>query len=131
MAPLCVLLFLDIPLPPSPVSLFLSRGDLLEVIITIASGFIAIYSHNNTERETTDSIGVMYYPARESSFIMTSNRDSCPRRRRPFLFNTHVHTTSYISLSLFPLPPVQPLLSQNPWCSPACKFVAHYDKLWR
>lgn len=61
----------------------LSHGDMLEVIITIASGFISIYSHNNTEKEKTDSAGVMYYPVQESSFIMTSNRASS-HCRHPF-----------------------------------------------
>lgn len=37
-----------------------SPADALEVIITIASGFISIYSHNNTEKWQTDGPGVMY-----------------------------------------------------------------------
>lgn len=41
---------LSFPSPVSPLLLPFSRGDMLEVIITIASGFISIYSHNNTEK---------------------------------------------------------------------------------
>lgn len=71
----------------------LSHGDMLEVIITIASGFISIYSHNNTEKAKTDSTGVMYYPVRESSFIMTSNR-AFTLCHHPFLSLSHIHTLS-------------------------------------
>lgn len=53
-----------------------SPGDALEVIITITSGRISIYSHNNTEKWQTDGPGVMYYPLRESSFIMTTSSAS-------------------------------------------------------
>lgn len=39
-----------LPSPVSPLLLPFSRGDMLEVIITIAAGFISIYPHNNTEK---------------------------------------------------------------------------------
>lgn len=80
-------------LPPAP----LSGGDMLEVIITTASGFISIYSHNNTEKWKTDSTGVMYYPVRESSFIMTTNRASslCHHPSLPMHAHTHTHTFSF------------------------------------
>lgn len=117
-------------LPPAP----LSGGDMLEVIITTASGFISIYSHNNTEKWKTDSTGVMYYPVRESSFIMTTNRASslCHHPSLPMHAHTHTLTLVFFSISpsFFPLPSVHPLSSQNPWCFAACKFVPHYHKLW-
>lgn len=103
------------PLRPQP----LSPGDALEVIITLASGFISIYSHNNMEKWQTDGPGVMYYPLRESSFIMTTNSASslCQQPSLPpppFLRSL----------------PSSPLLPLNPWCLSACKFVPHYHKLW-
>lgn len=127
---LFVTCFSSFSIPPLSSSSPLSHDDMLEVIITIASGFISIYSHNNTEKEKTDSTGVMYYLVWESSFIMTSNGASSL-----YLFHsparTHTSThTFFISLSLFALPSVHPLLSRNPWCSQACKFVPHYHKLW-
>lgn len=66
-----------------------SPGDALEVIITVASGFISIYSHNNTEKWQTDGPGVMYYPLRESSFIMTTSSASslCQHSFSPFFFS--------------------------------------------
>lgn len=88
--------------PPVPHS----HGDMLEVIITIASGFISIYSHNNTEKGKTDNTGVMYYPVRESSFIMTSNRASSPCHH-PFLSLSLIDTHS---LSSFLSPPLSTLL---------------------
>lgn len=60
----------------SAVSQPFSPGDALEVIITIASGFISIQSRNNTEKWQTDGPGVIYYPVRESSFIMTTSSAS-------------------------------------------------------
>lgn len=58
---LFVTCFSSFSIPPLSSSSPLSHDDMLEVIITIASGFISIYSHNNTEKEKTDSTGVMYY----------------------------------------------------------------------
>lgn len=88
-------------LPPAP----LSGGDMLEVIITTASGFISIYSHNNTEKWKTDSTGVMYYPVRESSFIMTTNRASSLCHHPPLPMHAHARThTRTLSFS-FPFLP--------------------------
>lgn len=117
-------LLLSTPLPSSPLSCPPRPSPALpamrlEVIITVASGFISIYSHNNTEKWQTDGPGVMYYPLRESSFIMTTSSASslCQHPFSPFFFS---------SLS----PPSTPLLPLNPWRSSACKFVPHYHKLW-
>lgn len=93
------LLFPPLPcrsLPAAP-SLLFSPGDTLEVIITFASGFISIYSHNNTEKERTDITRVMYYPVRESSFIMTSNRASSLRHLFLHLFLSLTHTLSFFT----------------------------------
>lgn len=93
------LLFPPLPcraLPAAP-SLLFSPGNMLEVIITFASGFISIYSHNNTEKERTGIIRVMHYPVRESSFIMTSNSASSLRHLFLHLFLSLTHTLSFFT----------------------------------
>lgn len=68
----------------------LSHGDMLEVIITIASGFISIYSHNNTEKgedrqhwcDVLSSTGIIFHNDIQQSF---------PSLPPPFSF-THTYT---------------------------------------
>lgn len=88
---------------------FLFSLSWLEVIITIASGFISFYSHNNMEKQRTDSGGVMYYPVWGSYFIMTSNAASsfC---HHPFLL--------CFSLCFLPHSPLSTLYYQTIGASP-------------
>lgn len=106
---LFVTCFSSFSIPPLSSSSPLSYDDMLEVIITIASGFISIYSHNNTEKEKTDSTGVMYYLVWESSFIMTSNgASSLPLPILPIPLSRS-HTYIYTHFLHFSLPLCTPL----------------------
>lgn len=118
---LCFACLLFPPLPCLSPSARLSCGDMLELIITIASGFIRIYSHNNTEKgadrqdwcDVLSSTGIIFHNDIQQSFLSPPLFFLYSSLSFSFLYS-HTYTFSSFLTPFLPLPSVHSLLSQNP-----------------